>query len=79
MNRNKGGKKMKEKNKSEEVKVNKEGLEVDKEKTKKPTTTEVKCVRRHLNNEYRRAIETGEVITVKSDYAKYLKEIGVVE
>ena len=53
----------------EEVKVNK----------KEPTTTDVKCVRRHLNNEYRRAIEVGEVITVKSDYAKYLKEIGVVE
>ena len=62
---------MKEKTKVEEVKGNKE--------EKEPTTTEVKCVRRHLNDEYRRAIEVGEVITVKSDYAKYLKEIGVVE
>ena len=62
---------MKEKTKEEEIKVNKE--------EKEPTTTEVKCVRRHLNDEYRRAIEVGEVITVKSDYAKYLKEIGVVE
>ena len=74
---------MKEKTKveetKEEVKVNKDEVEVDKEKTKKPTTTDVKCIRRHLNNEYRRAIEVGEVITVKSDYAKYLKEIGVVE
>ena len=74
---------MKEKTKveetKEEVKVNKDEVEVDKEKTKKPTTTEVKCIRRHLNNEYRHAIEVGEVITVKSDYAKYLKEIGVVE
>ena len=63
---------MKEKTKVEEVKVNKE-------KPKEPTTTDVKCIRRHLNNEYRRAIEVGEVITVKSDYAKYLKEIGVAE
>ena len=70
---------MKEKTKVEEVKVNKEEVEDNKEKTKEPTTTEVKCVRRHLNDEYRRAIEVGEVITVKSDYAKYLKEIGVVE
>lgn len=62
--------------KVEEVKVNKEEI---KEEPKEPTTTEVKCVRRHLNNEYKRAIEVGEVITVKSDYAKYLKEIGVVE
>lgn len=53
----------------EEVKVNKE----------EPKTIDVKCVRRHLNDEYKRAIEVGEVITVKSDYAKYLKEIGVVE
>ena len=70
---------MKEKTKVEEVKVNKEEVEDNKEKTKEPTTTDVKCIRRHLNNEYRRAIEVGEVITVKSDYAKYLKEIGVVE
>ena len=69
---------MKEKTKVEEVKVNKEEVKVNKEE-KEPTTTEVKCVRRHLNDEYRRAIEVGEVITVKSDYAKYLKEIGVVE
>ena len=61
----------KEETKVEEVKANKE--------EKEPTTTEVKCVRRHLNDEYRRAIEVGEVITIKSDYAKYLKEIGVVE
>ena len=61
----------KEETKLEEVKVNKE--------EKEPTTTEVKCVRRHLNDEYRRAIEVGEVITVKSDYAKDFKEIGVVE
>lgn len=59
----------KEETKLKKVKVNKE----------EPTTTDVKCIRRHLNNEYRRAIEVGEVITVKSDYAKYLKEIGVVE
>lgn len=74
---------MKEKTKVEEIKVNKEEVEDNKEETKekikKPTTTDVKCIRRHLNNEYRRAIEVGEVITVKSDYAKYLKEIGVVE
>ena len=74
---------MKEKTKEEEIKVNKDEVEVNKEKTKvevkEPTTTDVKCIRRHLNNEYRRAIEVGEVITVKSDYAKYLKEIGVVE
>ena len=74
---------MKEKTKVEEIKVNKEEVEdskeISKEKIKKPTTTDVKCIRRHLNNEYRRAIEVGEVITVKSDYAKYLKEIGVVE
>ena len=63
--------------KREEPKVEKE--KVNKEEPKKPTTTDVKCIRRHLNNEYRRAIEVGEVITVKSDYAKYLKEIGVVE
>ena len=63
--------------KREESKVEKE--KVNKEEPKKPTTTEVKCIRRHLNNEYMRAIEVGEVITVKSDYAKYLKEIGVVE
>ena len=63
---------MKEKTKVEKEKVNKE-------EPKEPTTTDVKCIRRHLNNEYRRAIEVGEVITVKSDYAKYLKEIGVVE
>lgn len=68
---------MKEIKKEEEVKVNKE--ETKEEEVKEPTTTDVKCVRRHLNNEYRRAIEVGEVITVKSDYAKYLKEIGVVE
>ena len=61
----------KEETKLEEVKVNKE--------EKEPTTVDVRCVRRHLNDEYRRAIEVGEVITVKSDYAKYLKEIGVVE
>ena len=67
---------MKEIKKEEEVKVNKEET---KEEVKEPTTTNVKCIRRHLNNEYRRAIEVGEVITVKSDYAKYLKEIGVVE
>lgn len=70
---------MKEKTNVEEVKVNKDKVEDNKEKTKEPTTTDVKCIRRHLNNEYRRAIEVGEVITVKSDYAKYLKEIGVVE
>lgn len=74
---------MKEKTKVEEIKVNKEEVEdskeISKEKIKKPTTTDVKCIRRHLNNEYRRAIEVGEVITVKSDYAKYLKEIDVVE
>lgn len=70
---------MKEKTKVEEVKVNKEKAKVNKEEPKEPTTTDVKCIRRHLNNEYRRAIEVGEVITVKSDYAKYLKEIGVVE
>lgn len=70
---------MKEKTKVEEIKVNKAEVEDNKEKTKEPTTTEVKCIRRHLNNEYRRAIEVGEVIAVKSDYAKYLKEIGVVE
>lgn len=63
--------------KREESKVEKE--KVNKEEPKEPTTTDVKCIRRHLNNEYRRAIEVGEVITVKSDYAKYLKEIGVVE
>lgn len=72
---------MKEKTKVEEMKeeskVEKE--KVNKEEPKEPTTTDVKCIRRHLNNEYRRAIEVGEVITVKSDYAKYLKEIGVVE
>ena len=62
--------------KVEDVKVNKEEI---KEEPKEPTKTDVKCIRRHLNNEYRRAIEVGEVITVKSDYAKYLKEIGVVE
>lgn len=70
---------MKEKTKVEKIKVNKEEVKDNKEKNKEPTTTEVKCIRRHLNNEYRRAIEFGEVITVKSDYAKYLKEIGVVE
>ena len=70
---------MKEKTKLEEVKVNKEEEKVNKDKHKEPTTTDVKCIRRHLNNEYRRAIEVGEVITVKTDYAKYLKEIGVVE
>ena len=74
---------MKGKTKVEEIKVNKEEAEDNKEKTKvedkETTTTDVKCIRRHLNNEYRRAIEVGEVITVKSDYAKYLKEIGVVE
>ena len=59
--------------KAEDVKINKEEVKEE------PTTTEVKCIRRHLNNEYRRAIEVGEVITVKYDYAKYLKEIGVVE
>lgn len=63
--------------KREESKV--EEKKVNKEEPKEPTTTDVKCIRRHLNNEYRRAIEVGEVITVKSDYAKYLKEIGVVE
>ena len=63
--------------KREEPKVEKE--KVNKEEPKEPTTTDVKCIRRHLNNEYRRAIEVGEVITVKSDYAKYLKGIGVVE
>ena len=63
--------------KREESKVEKE--KVNKEEPKEPTTTDVKCIRRHLNNEYRRAIEVGEVITVKTDYAKYLKEIGVVE
>lgn len=63
--------------KRKEPKVEKE--KVNKEEPKEPTTTDVKCIRRHLNNEYRRAIEVGEVITVKSDYAKYLKEIGVVE
>ena len=63
--------------KREEPKLEKE--KVNKEEPKEPTTTDVKCIRRHLNNEYRRAIEVGEVITVKSDYAKYLKEIGVVE
>ena len=64
----------------EEVKINKEELKEEAKVNKKePTTTDVKCVRRHLNNEYRRAIEVGEVITVKTDYAKYLKEIGVVE
>lgn len=63
--------------KREEPKVEKE--KANKEEPKEPTTTDVKCIRRHLNNEYRRAIEVGEVITVKSDYAKYLKEIGVVE
>ena len=63
--------------KREEPKVEKE--KVNKEEPKEPTTTDVKCIRRHLNNEYRRAIEVGEVITVKSDYAKYLKEIGVVK
>lgn len=68
---------MKEIKKEEEVKVNKE--ETKEEEVKEPTTTDVKCIRRHLNNEYRRAIEVGEVITVKTDYAKYLKEIGVVE
>ena len=70
---------MKEKTKEEEIKVNKDEVEDNKEKTKEPTKTDVKCIRRHLNNEYRRAIEAGEVITVKSDYAKYLKKIGVVE
>lgn len=63
--------------KREEPKVEKE--KVNKEEPKEPATTDVKCIRRHLNNEYRRAIEVGEVITVKSGYAKYLKEIGVVE
>ena len=42
---------MKEKTKVEEVKVNKEEVEDNKEKTKEPTTTDVKCRRRQLNNE----------------------------
>lgn len=54
-------------------------IEENVEEVKEPKTTEVKCVRRHLNDEYRRAIEVGETITVKTKYAKYLKEIGVVE
>lgn len=65
-------------NKKLEPKIE-ENVEEVKEEVKEPKTTEVKCVRRHLNDEYRRAIEVGEMITVKTKYAKYLKEIGVVE
>ena len=61
----------KEETKLEEVKVNKE--------EKEPTTVDVRCVRRHLNDEYRRAIEVGEVITLSTKYADYLAKIGVVE
>ena len=63
--------------KKEEPKVEKE--KVNKEEPEEPTTTDVKCIRRHLNNEYRRAIEVGEVITLSTKYADYLAKIGVVE
>ena len=47
---------MKEKTKIEEVKVNKE-----------PKTMDVTCIKRHLNDEYKRAIEEGEVIASFDD------------
>lgn len=55
--------------KLEEIKVEKE----------EPKTMDVKCIKRHLNDEYKRAIEVDEVITLSTKYAKYLKEIGIVE
>ena len=70
---------MKEKTKVEEVKVNNEEVEDNKEKTKEPTTVDVRCVRRHLNDEYKRAIEVDEVITLSTKYAKYLISTGLVK
>ena len=74
---------MKGKTKVEEIKVNKEEAEDNKEKTKvevkEPTTTDVKCIRRHLNDEYKRAIEVDEVITLSTKYAKYLISTGLVK
>ena len=61
----------KEETKLEEVKVNKE--------EKEPTTVDVRCVRRHLNDEYKRAIEVDEVITLSTKYAKYLISTGLVK
>lgn len=52
----------------EEVKVNKE-----------PKTMDVTCIKRHLNDEYKRAIEEGEVITLSTKYAKYLISTGLVK
>lgn len=59
---------MKEKTKIEEIKVNKE-----------PKTMDVTCIKRHLNDEYKRAIEEGEVITLSTKYAKYLISTGLVK
>ena len=72
MNRNTGGKTMKEKTKIEEVKGNKEEV-------KEPKTMDVTCIKRHLNDEYKRAIEEGEVITLSTKYAKYLISTGLVK
>ena len=54
-------------------------IEDNKEKTKEPTTVDVRCVRRHLNDEYKRAIEVDEVITLSTKYAKYLISTGLVK
>lgn len=63
---------MKEKTKVEEVKVNKEEV-------KEHKRMDVTCIKRHLNDEYKRAIEEGEVITLSTKYAKYLISTGLVK
>ena len=48
-------------------------------KVKEPKTMDVTYIKRHLNDEYKRAIEEGEVITLSTKYAKYLISTGLVK
>lgn len=59
--------------KKEDIKI--EDVKVEKE----PKTMEVTCIKRHLNDEYKRAIEVGEVITLSTKYAKYLISTNLVK
>ena len=60
--------------------MKKEDIKVEEAKVnKEPKTMDVTCIKRHLNAEYKRAIEEGEVITLSTKYAKYLISTGLVK
>ena len=54
---------------------------IQKQEIKKetPKKIEVECIRRHLNDEYMRAIEVGEKIVLSYKYAQELKKQNLVK